>query len=176
MRKTKISEPKAHCRGEGRLHSALFSVRRDEMLEIFMSDELKPRLPLPYVRHMLICEHAEPSQHNPRRANIFGLFSNIVVRDESIRFPCRLGFTVYVALTECRGDGTGRIVVSDPESGDVCYRGAPHRLRFSRNPLEVHAVIFRVSECILPQPGLYWIEFEFDGVVLRQEPIQVVVR
>ena len=141
-----------------------------------MADESRPGIPLPYVRHMLVCEHAEPSPLNPRRANIYGLFSIIVIRTDSASFPCRFGFTVYIALTECRGDGTGRIVVSDPDAGEVCYRGAPHRIRLSANPLDVHAVIFRVSECVVPRPGLYWIEFEFEGVVLRQEPIQVVAR
>ena len=141
-----------------------------------MADETRPGIPLPFVRHMLVCEHAEPAPHNAKRANVFGLFSNIVLRGESARFPIGMGFTVYVVLTECRGDGTVRILVSDAESGEICYRGTPHRAKLSSNPLDVHAAIFRVSECMLTHPGLYWIEFEFEGVVLRQEPIHVVVR
>lgn len=137
---------------------------------------MDPNNLLPFVRHMLICEHAEPSRHNPRRADIFGLFANVVLRDGLARFPCSIGFSVYVMLTDCRQDGVGRIVVSDAESGEACYSGIPHRVLLNANPLEVHGVIFRIPECHLPRPGLYWIELEFNGTVLCQEPILLAVR
>lgn len=79
-------------------------------------------------------------------------------------------------MTECRGDGTGRIIVSDAESGDVCYAGMPHRIVLSANPLAVHEIIIRVPSCELPRPGIYLIEFEFEGVVLAQESLVVQVR
>jgi hypothetical protein len=141
-----------------------------------MTDEQKPSGLFPFVRHMIVCEHAEPSRNNPRRANLFAVLANVILPSESASFPCGFGFSVYVMLTECRGDGIGRIVVSEGESGDIIHSGMPHRILLGTDPLEVHGVIFRIPECSLPHPGLYWVEFEFDGAVLWQEPILVVVR
>ena len=49
-------------------------------------------------------------------------------------------------------------------------------MQFGRDPLEVHGAIFRVPQCMLPRPGVYWIEFEFEATVLWQEPILIVLR
>jgi hypothetical protein len=141
-----------------------------------LKDESKPGGLLPFVRHLIVCEHAEAASHNPRRANLFGVLANVVLPGESAHFPCGFGFSVYVMLSECRGDGVGRIIVSEAESGETIHSGTPHRILVGRDPLEVHGVIFRIYECMLPRPGLYWIEFEFDGAILWQEPILVVVR
>src|SRR5437868_66455 len=105
---------------------------------------------------MIVCEHAETARNNPRRANIFGVFANVVLPLEKASFPCGFSFSVYVMLSECRGDGVGRIIVSDGESNETIHGGLPHRLRLSTNPLDVHGAIFRVPECPLPRPGLYW--------------------
>ncbi|HEX5102957.1 MAG TPA: hypothetical protein VFV87_04055 [Pirellulaceae bacterium] len=141
-----------------------------------MAEEAKPSGLLPFVRHMIVCEHAEPSPSNPRRTNVYGIFSSIVVHGDAGAFPRSVGFSVYLSLTECRGDGEGRVIVSDAESGDMCYAGAPHDIILSTNPLAIHEVIIRIPLCELPHPGVYLIAFEFDGVVLSQESLVVVVR
>ena len=141
-----------------------------------MADESKPSGLLPLVRHMIICEDAESSASNPRRTNVLGIFTNVVIRGEVTGFPRGLGFSVYLSLTECRHGGVGRIIVFDPESGDVIYAGMPHRLALGPDPLAVHEIIIRVPHCEIHRPGLYLIEFEFDGVVLYEQSLHVVVR
>jgi hypothetical protein len=125
---------------------------------------------------MIVCEHAESSRTNPHRVNVFGIVRNVVVQKANASFPHNFGFEVYVALTECRGPGTARIIVSHEESGQVCYGGVPHIIPLDADLLRVQHMVFRVPQCELPGPGLYWIELEIDGVVLKQEPIIVVVR
>ena len=125
---------------------------------------------------MFVCEHAEPARNNPRRANVFGVFANVILPGNEATFPWGFGFSVYAMLTECRGSGTGRIVVTEAETGELIHGGTPQHILLGIDPLEVHGVIFRIPECRLPRPGLYWIEFEFDGAVLWQEPILVAVR
>ena len=141
-----------------------------------MTDEQKPSSLLPFVRHMLVCEHAEPSARNPLRTNVFGIFANAVVKGDAGSFPCSLGFSVYVMLSDCRRSGSGRVVVTEAESAGVCYNGIPFQIALSADPLEIHGLVFRIAECVIPRAGLYWIEFEFDGVSIGQEPILVKTR
>jgi hypothetical protein len=79
-------------------------------------------------------------------------------------------------LSDCRKSGTARIIVTEAESGDVCYGGAPYRIELSSDPLELYGLVFRVAQCQIPRAGVYWIEFEFDGVSIGQESILVSVR
>lgn len=141
-----------------------------------MLESDKPSELLPYVRHMLVCEHAEPSAHNPLRTNVFGIFATAVVNSNAASFPCSFGFSVYVMLSGCRRSGRGRIVVSEAESAEVCYNGVPFQVALSADPLEIYGLVFRIAECVIPRVGLYWIEFEFDGVSIGQEPILVKLR
>jgi hypothetical protein len=141
-----------------------------------MAAENKSSALLPVVRRILVCEHVEAAANNPRRANIYGLLASAVVKEDVGAFPSGFGFSVYVMLSDCRASGSGRIVVTEAVSGDVCYSGVPNRIALSSDPLEVYGLIFRVAECIIPRAGLCWIEFEFDGMVVGQEPILVKAR
>jgi len=129
------------------------------------------KAPLPIVRHMLICDDARPTRGNPRKMTVHGLLNTIEV--QSRRFPARFGFCVYLLLTECRGSGIGRIRVVDAESGELGYEGGGLNLRFGKDPLLAHAVVVRITECELPAPGLYWIEFRYEDELLAREPLLV---
>ena len=141
-----------------------------------MADEQRPSGLLPFVRHMLVCEHAEAAAHNPRRTNIFGIFANLFLRADLGSFPCGLGFSVYVMLSDCRRSGTARILVTEAESAQICYSGVPFRVSLSADPLEVYGLVFHVSECTIPREGLYWVELEFDGVPIGLESLSVKSR
>jgi hypothetical protein len=125
---------------------------------------------------MLVCEHAEPARHNRLRTNIYGVIANVFLDAEAGRFPCGFGFSVYVMLSDCRGSGTARIIATEAESGEVCYSDVPFRIELSSDPLEIFGFVFRVPQCLIPRPGVYWIELEFEGVLIGQEPILVSVR
>src|SRR5438105_2409545 len=103
-----------------------------------MANEQKPSGLLPFVRHMVLCEHAETPPSHPRRVNIYGVLTRAVALGDATKFPRFFGFSVYVTLSECRGDGTARIIVSEADSREVCYVGPPHNLRLGRDPLAVH--------------------------------------
>jgi len=141
-----------------------------------VTDESKPSGLLPFVRHMVLCEHAEASPNNPRKTNILGVITRAVVTGNAADFPRNFGFTVYLLLTECRGDGRARIIVSEGESQRICYAGPAHALLLGPDPLALHEVIIRVPKCQIPQLGIYLVEFEFEGVVLSQESFSVAVR
>ena len=97
-------------------------------------------------------------------------------RNSLVDFPCILGCTVYLMLSDCRRSGSGRIIVIEAVSGEVCYSGVPFHVSLSSDPLVTYGLIFRIAECSIARAGLYWVEFEFDGVSIGQEPILVKVR
>lgn len=129
------------------------------------------KAPLPIVRHMLICDDARPSRRNPRKMTVYGLLNTIEVQNAI--FPANFGFCVYLLLTECRGSGSGQINVANAETGELCYQGGLLDLRFGKDPLLAHAVVVRITECELPAPGLYWIEFRYEDEMLAREPLLV---
>lgn len=87
--------------------------------------------------------------------------------------PLQHSFSIYLALTEGRGTGEARIVVTSADTGQPTYIGRPHRIEFDANPLKVKGVIFRIASCAFPQPGLYWVEFRFNDYTLTRQPLLV---
>ena len=118
-----------------------------------MSDELKPSGLLPFVRHILVCEHAEAAPNNPRRANIYGVFANVIVGRGEAAFPSRIGFTVYVMLSDCRRSGSGRITVTEAASGEACYNGVPFRWSYQRTRSRFMASFFESQNALFPVRG-----------------------
>jgi hypothetical protein len=141
-----------------------------------MANEKKPSGLLPFVRHMVLCEHAESQPDNPRRVNIYGVLTRAVALGDPSQFPRHFGFSVYMTLTECRHGGASRIVVSHADSHEVCYASQPQIMSFGIDPLAIHDIVIRVPSCKIPRPGVYLVEFEFDGVVLAQESFALVTR
>lgn len=125
---------------------------------------------LPFVRHMLLCDDVR-AVSGSRKVTVYGLTSTIRVGEKG--FPATCGFSVYVQLTECRGEGAARIVIVEDESDQVCYQGQDHRMAFGNDPLAVHSAVIRIPQCEFPAPGLYWVEMWYRGVFLACEPLLV---
>ncbi|MCI0684328.1 MAG: hypothetical protein L0Y71_19635 [Gemmataceae bacterium] len=86
-------------------------------------------------------------------------------------FPARLTFCVYVVMTEGRGQGNAQIRVVEEDTDVVIYPGTAHELRFSSNPLDIVAVSFDIASCSFPKPGLYRVEFVYNGNRLAHQPL-----
>jgi hypothetical protein len=125
----------------------------------------------PFVRHMLICDDVRSRPDNVRKVDVYGLLST--VRPGQQAFPVQLTFCVYVAMTGGRGTGTVQVVVADAETGEANFTGAAHPITFDPDPLKVLGAIFRIRRCPFPHPGLYWVEFRYNGETLARQPLQV---
>lgn len=125
----------------------------------------------PFIRHMLLCEAVRPRPADPRKVDVLGLLSSVRVADGA--FPAAVSFSVYLATTGGRGSGEARIVVVDADSGAEVYAGDAHRLHFPPDPVQVTGMIFRIPACWLPRPGLYWVEFRYDGTMVSRQPLLV---
>jgi len=127
----------------------------------------------PVVRHMMVCDDAEVDAQNPRKINVYGLISSIAV-DAVTGFPhCHEELCVYVAMSDGRGSGEGRIVVVQADSGDPVFASAGHPVAFGVDPLAVLGRCFRIRGGVFPRPGLYWVEFRFNGQTLATQPLHV---
>jgi hypothetical protein len=127
----------------------------------------------PIVRYMLLCEDWKAGPDNPSRVTIIGLISNIRALDQPpypLLYP---EICIFLALTEGRGQGEGQIVCVLEETGQKMFETAKRPIPFGPDPLEVVGVPFRVRDCRFPRPGLYSIQFWYDGAKLEERPLRL---
>jgi len=114
----------------------------------------------PFVRHMLLCEEVSRDPENPNRVNLYGLTSTIRSTSNP-PFPLlHPVLCVYLVLTGVRGVGEGQVVVVAADTDQPVFASQRHQLAFTlANPLDGHAAVFRIHDCVFPREGLYWVEF-----------------
>ncbi len=127
----------------------------------------------PFIRHMLLCEDVRRDPNNPNKVDVLGLLSTIRAGGESA-FPLHLPvLCVYLEVSGGRGVGQARIDCRQADSGQVIFSTPPHPLTFSLDPLAVRFLIFRVTDCFFPEPGLYWVQFCYNQRILVEQPLVV---
>jgi hypothetical protein len=92
---------------------------------------------------------------------------------EEPAYPLQHSLSVYLALTGGRGSGEGRIVMVNADTGKETYTGQAHTIRFPSDPLKVIGVSFRITSCSFPEPGLYWVEFRYNDLMVARQPLLV---
>jgi len=125
----------------------------------------------PVVRYMILCDDMGSAPNNPRRINIFGLLSTIRPQHDPPYPHIRPEFTVFVALTEGRGRGEGRISCVYEENGEEIFRSPTREIAFPDDPLQVVGLRFRVQECRFPRAGRYSVQFWYNDSRLEDRPL-----
>ena len=127
----------------------------------------------PVVRHMLLCDDGQHDPSGPRKVNVFGL-TNTIRSHANPPFPFyQPQLTIYLALTGGRGTGDVVIAGVQGDSDSLVFATPPYTISFGSNPLAVRGMIIRVQNCPFPDPGLYWIEFRYNGRTLARQPLLV---
>ena len=125
----------------------------------------------PVVRHLLVCEDLIRDPTNPQRVTLVNLIGHIRSPFQP-PFPYRREeLCVFVQLTEGRGVGDVWIAVEQADTERTILRNPTHRVSFSPNPVEVAGLSFRIRKWTFPSPGLYWVQFWYNGTMLAREPI-----
>ncbi len=125
----------------------------------------------PTVRYLIVCENVQTDSDNPRRVTLVGLLSAIRTLEQGA-FPLLYReICVFLQLTECRGPADGRIEINNADSGKVVFRSPTRMIPFGSDPLEVVGAIFRIRNCLFPEPGLYWVQFWYNEQMLAQQPL-----
>lgn len=127
----------------------------------------------PVVRYMLLCDDWQLDAQNNRRLTIIGLISNIrSVEDPPYPLFYR-EMCVFLALTEGRGQGEGKIVCVFEESGQRLFETRGRPISFGPDPLEVVGVPFRIRDCSFPHAGLFSVQFWYEGELVEQRPMRL---
>ena len=130
----------------------------------------------PIVRYMLLCDDIRVDADNPECVHVDCLLSNIVSL-ELPPFPfVREMLCIYLALTECHGNGVAqiRVLYSDGEHEAPLFGSPEHRLDFTgHSPLEVLGIVFRIEECTFPESGRYTVQFWYNGQVVEERPLRL---
>ena len=127
----------------------------------------------PVVRYMLLCDDWQQDPANARRLTIVGLISNIHAIDDPPYPLLYRELCVLLLLTEARGQGEGQIVCLFEETGQRIFVTPKRTISFGADPLDVVGVPFRIRDCRFPSPGLYSVEFWYDGVKLDERPLRM---
>jgi len=127
----------------------------------------------PVVRYMLLCEdwRLEPEGNN--RVSIIGLISNIRSLEDPPYPLFYREICVFLALTEGRGQGEGKIVCTIEESGQKVFETRGRPISFGADPLEIVGVPFRIRDCSFPKAGLYSVQFWYEGELVEERPLRL---
>ncbi len=127
----------------------------------------------PIVRQMLVCDRAAHRPGGPNKIDVMGLVHAIHVGPPRTFPYTHPELSVYIVLTGGVGGGRCRVVVTDADTDAPVFGTPTHTVQFPVDRSAVAGVVFRVMGCTFPRPGLYWVQFENDGAVIRQEPLQI---
>jgi hypothetical protein len=128
----------------------------------------------PIVRHMLVCDNVAPSTTSAASLNVLGVVHTIRAKPGQA-FPLRHpGLCVYLMLSGGVGTGEVQIRVVEADTGIDIFGSPAHHITYPTDRHEIAGLVFRITGCVFPQPGLYWVEFHHDGLIVRQ--VSVVVR
>ena len=127
----------------------------------------------PVVRYMILCDDWELDELNNRRLSISGLISTIYAHADPPYPVFHPQMCVLLVLTEGRGQGEGKILVVFEETGEriIETRGRP--IVFGSDPLEVIGVPIRIRDCLFQRPGIYSVQFWYEGELVEERPLRL---
>jgi hypothetical protein len=127
----------------------------------------------PVVRYMLLCDDWLLDPENHRRVTIIGLISNIRSLEDPPYPLFYRELCVFLALTEGRGQGDGKIACVFEETGHKVFETRGRSISFGSDPLEVLGVPFRIRDCTFPQAGRYTVQFWYEGELVEERPLRM---
>jgi hypothetical protein len=124
----------------------------------------------PVLKAFVLCDEISDSASGSGQKDLRG--AGLSVIRAYGEFPIKRTFWVYIQIADQKSDGTIQLVLTRADSG----RSHPFRIINVTNPDRLIAMVFdiRLFECILPLPGVYFLEFWYDGVWLLDQRFEVV--
>jgi hypothetical protein len=127
----------------------------------------------PVVRYMILCEDWRFDPPGSKRIIIAGLLINIHALDDP-PFPLLYReMCVLLQLTDGHGQGEGKIVCVHEESGEKVFETNPRTITFGPDPLAVVGMSFRIKDCPFPRPGLFSVQFWYEGELVEERPLRL---
>ncbi len=127
----------------------------------------------PIARYMILCNDWFLDPDNPRRVHIVGLISSLRPADDP-PYPFVLPeICVFLALTDCRGSGSCRIVCTHDATGRKIFETRQRQITFGPDPIEILGVPFRIRDCPFPHAGLCTVQFWYEGQLVEERPLRL---
>ncbi|SRR5579885_74666 len=125
----------------------------------------------PTVRYLILREDVQVDPVNRRRISLVGSIGALRALGPTPYPVLQREFCGFLQMTECRGSAEGRVEPQHADSGEVIFRTSTRTLPPVNDPLEVIGVTFRIRNCVFPAPGLYRVQFWYEGPVLVQQSL-----
>jgi hypothetical protein len=122
----------------------------------------------PIVRYMIICDDILTSSQFTTRPVIVGLTTAIHADSYPFRLP---KLSVYLVLTDGRGQGTGKLRLVDDATGHVQVEFA-RAITFPTNPLTISGIAWRLTNLRFPKAGMYRIEFLYNNQYMAHQVVE----
>ncbi|MCI0464625.1 MAG: hypothetical protein L0Z62_47470 [Gemmataceae bacterium] len=126
----------------------------------------------PVVRHMLLCREVRREATPGGGVNLYGVFATVNAGTAAYPLPLP-DAAVFLMLTGGRGEGMTRIVIRDADTDEAVHEGPEGRFTCHADPLRVRPLVILLRDVTIPKPGLYWVQFCYDGEVIAQEPLTI---
>jgi hypothetical protein len=122
---------------------------------------------------MLLCDNADHQPEHPNRWNVTGLLHALTFAEGTV-FPTHHPLlTVLLHLTGGRGGGQANITCVHADSEQDVFATAPRSVQFGEDPLSVVGLVFRILDVPIPERGLYYVQFCYNGEAISQQPLLV---
>src|SRR5205823_262652 len=69
--------------------------------------------------------------------------------------------------------GARQIVCVFEDTGQKVFETSTRPIQLPPDPLDVVGVPFRIRDCSFPWPGLYSVQFWYDGVLVEERPLRL---
>ena len=121
----------------------------------------------PQVVHLIMCDRAYHDRRNALRLNINGL--HVRIRTDQ-PLPVRHDFMAVVMMVGFQGSGAVWFRVVQDATGQRVTQTQRRRVRFPRDPDEIHGFRSWVNRTMLPAFGRYRLELWLDDDMIAVHP------
>jgi hypothetical protein len=127
----------------------------------------------PVVRYMLVCDNWRTDDDNAKRVTIVGLLTKIAPRPGDM-FPIVVrSMCVVLFLTNGHGRAHRKVMCVNDETGKIVHDSGNRTIAFGPDRLDVIGVPFRMQNLVFPEPGLYTVEFWYEGELVEDRLLRV---
>jgi hypothetical protein len=128
----------------------------------------------PHARYMIVCDEVLHDEQRPGKLMIVGLTTLVVWPSETTTALHLEKLTVHLILTDGHGNGAGRIVCFNEETGVLAFGSPPREISFAgKDPAGHYGVTFKLHDCPFPARGVYVVRFLFNETVVDEKLITV---
>jgi len=80
---------------------------------------------------------------------------------------------IYLQVSGHEGESSGAVLLQQARTDDILKRKPLGQVRFP-GPLTMVQLVVRLRNCEFPEPGVYYVQVTFGGVLVAERAVQIV--